>query len=780
VYWKADLDTATADSAHRVDVAFINPLTKRVHAYEPRTRYQNHYYTFIPEGRERVPLNEALYHKNLWSGVDLRVASNGAGMKYQYIVSSIGNPSAIKVRVTGADSVFTDGSGNLVISTRFGDITWPAPTAQERDANGTLTDVSWTPAYSVSEDFVSFTTGARTAGTQLVLTTAAAPPTIAQASGVCWSTYFGGNRLEFPAETELDKDGNQYITGTTFSDNSFPGASGIGTPPAVSNMFTSSFNVTHRLNWTTFFGGSGFEETYGLAITVDGSSVYVTGTVDGTVQMSASPFQDGYNDNTRVGTGSPLGFLVRMDDQGDIKWSTYLGDQLLNARDVAVNTANEVFVLCHVSTNDLPTPSSQPSGAYTNSYQGGFDFGLMQFSATDELVWSTYFGGSANDFSTALEIGSDNTIYVSGYTESTDFTTAGAGGGAFVTGTLSGAQDLTLTQFSAARALEWSTLFGGTGTETLYSFGFISLPRKNIAVSPDGNTLALVGHTNSGSGFPLLAHTAYTGAFYDNTYAADNGFLAEFNTQTHAQVWTTYLGGDATDLFGVALGESGRLFAGGFSNDASAVLSSSGSLYYQSALEGTGVSRSDGYLYTTTLDRKTNYATYFGGNETFQAGTGDRINEVDYYRDANGDEFLFITGVTETEDTDSPEHPLRDADPGSTLDYYQNLFGGGADAYIAKICINELTVGISDVSGSTADAVIMYPNPAYDYVRILSKEAGQPIRQVQVLDAAGRVLVTRTLNEQQMELDVSTLPRGMYLVKVTHGTENTIQKLSKL
>ncbi|MCA1764494.1 MAG: T9SS type A sorting domain-containing protein, partial [Flavobacteriales bacterium] len=59
----------------------------------------------------------------------------------------------------------------------------------------------------------------------------------------------------------------------------------------------------------------------------------------------------------------------------------------------------------------------------------------------------------------------------------------------------------------------------------------------------------------------------------------------------------------------------------------------------------------------------------------------------------------------------------------------------------------------------------LYPNPATDQFIIQSKETGIATNPtVQIRDASGRLVLSQTLNGQQ--LDVSSLKPGFYLVQV--------------
>jgi hypothetical protein len=76
-----------------------------------------------------------------------------------------------------------------------------------------------------------------------------------------------------------------------------------------------------------------------------------------------------------------------------------------------------------VSTDFPTTP-----GALQTTNAGAFDAFVTKLSPNGTaLRYSTYLGGSANDFGTGIAVDRDRSAYVTGITDSTDFpTTTGA------------------------------------------------------------------------------------------------------------------------------------------------------------------------------------------------------------------------------------------------------------------------------------------------------------------------------------------------------------------
>lgn len=86
---------------------------------------------------------------------------------------------------------------------------------------------------------------------------------------------------------------------------------------------------------------------------------------------------------------------------------------------------------------------------------------------------------------------------------------------------------------------------------------------------------------------------------------------------------------------------------------------------------------------------------------------------------------------------------------------------------------------VTDVEEQTHTQVRVYPNPASDIVYIDLPEQKQ-IGTISVLDMSGKSCLTKDLNdaESSIQLDISSLPSGMYLLQIETGDISYHSKLS--
>ena len=83
-------------------------------------------------------------------------------------------------------------------------------------------------------------------------------------------------------------------------------------------------------------------------------------------------------------------------------------------------------------------------------------------------------------------------------------------------------------------------------------------------------------------------------------------------------------------------------------------------------------------------------------------------------------------------------------------------------------------VGVEELS---RQEVSMYPNPAKDQLRIVHSS---PIRQVDIFNAEGEFIFSETPDTEEASLQISQLPAGIYIVRITSGNQIITRKFVKL
>ncbi|SMC84087.1 ELWxxDGT repeat protein [Moheibacter sediminis] len=89
----------------------------------------------------------------------------------------------------------------------------------------------------------------------------------------------------------------------------------------------------------------------------------------------------------------------------------------------------------------------------------------------------------------------------------------------------------------------------------------------------------------------------------------------------------------------------------------------------------------------------------------------------------------------------------------------------------------KLTFEDMAVSDFTQNQFSIYPNPVTDIINISGKSS---ISSVQIYDLAGKILSNQSFNSQEAKLNISSLPKGIYIIKlVSEGKTNSYKIIKK-
>ena len=316
-----------------------------------------------------------------------------------------------------------------------------------------------------------------------------------------WSTYLGGIDKDYGRAVTVDKDDNILVAGNTLSSNSlttgwiqggynttYGGATGSYDWDGVygGDAFVIKLAPTGGYLWGTYLGGRGDEYCRGIAVDSKGNPCIVGST-------SSQGWVSG-GDQTTLG-GQINAFAAKLSSTGQHLWSTCLGG---NDRDmgygIAVNGADDLYV---VGTTTSP---GWISGDYNINYDGDKSDGfVVKLSSAGKRLWSSYIGGSGEDYGVGIAVDAAGNAFVTGSTESNGWVAGGQNLN------LVGGQDAFLVKISPLGQHLWSSFLGG-GTWTDGS-------GNAVALAANGDIL-VGGFTYAGGwlsgGYPIPPMTAAT------------------------------------------------------------------------------------------------------------------------------------------------------------------------------------------------------------------------------------------------------------------------------
>lgn len=452
------------------------------------------------------------------------------------------------------------------------------------------------------------------------------------------------------------------------------------------------------LAYSTYLGGNTVEAAYDIAVDSAGNA-YVTGVTTSADFPTANAFQAAYGGNADA-------FVTKINAGGTaLLYSTYLGgssDEV--GQSIAVDSAGSVYLTGYTGSGDFPTV--HPIQATNHGIHDAFVTKISPDGGA--LVYSTYLGGTGDDYGWGIAVDSVGNAHVTGDTPSRDFPVFKALQPTFHEGANF---NTFVTEINRdGGALIYSTYWGGSGGEggsrvavdhagNTYIGGYTfspDFPTVN-AIQPTyaGNVDAYLTKLSAdgqnviystflgGSGFEYgwdvavdLAGNAYVTGFTQSTdfptahalqptnHGNTDAFVAKINASGNAFVFSTYLGGGDTDLgTSIAADSSGNAYVGGYTK--------STNFPTANAIQPTNHGGWDAFVTKINGDGSALlYSTYLGGkaNESiFDGGYRDLGIAVDSAGSA------YVAGTTKS--ADFPITPLA----------FQKALRGGADAFVAKI-----------------------------------------------------------------------------------------------
>ncbi len=298
-------------------------------------------------------------------------------------------------------------------------------------------------------------------------------------------TYLGGTGTDEGIDIALNSSNLIHVAGYTLSSNFPLMVAYDNSLGGTRDGFVTKFSAPGAtLAFSTFLGGSLTDDLYGIAIDKT-NNIYVAGSST----SNDFPKINAYDSSFNGGTGSGDIVVAKFASAGGTPtYSTYIGTSGDEAAlDIAVDTLNRPYICGYTSSASYPL-----TNAADTTFQGSFEGIVTRLSSSGtSLSYSTFLGGSANDFVNSIAVDNFGQTYVTGNTTSASgFPLADA-----FQSTLLGTGDAFITCLNlAGNGYVYSTLLGGQ----FQDFGY------GIAIDVSTDSMAYVtGYTGSGN-FPLL------------------------------------------------------------------------------------------------------------------------------------------------------------------------------------------------------------------------------------------------------------------------------------
>jgi hypothetical protein len=438
-------------------------------------------------------------------------------------------------------------------------------------------------------------------------------------SALAYSTYLGGSAIDGANAVAADSAGNAYVTGYQQQ-----GLSGNRV------AFVAKFNADGSLAYEKTLGGN--YDTFGDSIAVDGSgNAYVLGSTTSANIPTLNGFQSAY------GGGTSDYFLAKLDHNGSLLYSTYLGGSGYEGSSsysvvigaIAVDNSGNAYVTGNTGSTNFPITGH--AFQKTEGSLGGFVCKIdTNRTGAASLVYSTFLGGARAPHGIAVD----------------------SAGAAYITGQGSGAFPTTPGAFlttAPASSFSFVTKLSANGSALVYStyLGSCISTGGGHGIAVDGSGNAYVAGNGSVPATPGAYQTTSNGS----------AFVTELNGAGSGLIYSTYFG-KSTQANAIALDGAGHIFVTG----------SAGSVPIRNAFQPVAGGQADAFVAELDPSRSGDASLLFS---SFLGGSG-----MDYAFGiaVDGAGGLYVVGQTYSKDF-------------PTANPYQATNQGTPDPFVTKILL---------------------------------------------------------------------------------------------
>ena len=618
----------------------------------PLSGFSNYFSGSNPANwRTHIPNFARVRLPEIYPGIDLVYYGNPGQLEYDFRIKAGADLSRIALRVSGADKLFLDANGNLVLQAGGSEVRNQSPIIYQEQAGRR---VFRTGHYVIR--------AGNTVGFQVEDYDRSKPLVIDPI--LRYSTYLGGGSggtdpFAFVFNSGLgiavDGFGFAYVVGNTTTVD-FPTTSGSFEPvcPVAPRICTFRYAVfVTKLNRTgtelvystylTSESGTGFDVGSGKLIAVDRlGNAHIAGTAFGGPSSAEFPTTiSALQQVCAFENDSTCAFYTKLNiDGSQLLYSTYYGTQTptslreTTGTGLALDLRGNAYLTGITEAPDLITTPD----AFQQTFGGGsFDAFVAKFdprrSGEASLIYGTYLGNSGDDQGSGIAVDGRGNAYIVGTTNSNQFPHTRS----FGTGT--GGTFLVKLSLAGRSLLYSNVLHGAAGT--------------GIALDSSRNALLTGGAV--AQGFPTTSRA------FQRTFAGgvSDAFVTKFNDRGSALVYSTFFGGNGDDIGnGIALDAAGHAFITGNTSSTNLRVTAR-------ALQTTRRGPSDAFVTEFFVTgRRLVFSTYFGGssNESGNDITVDPLGSA------------YITGRTESANLKVTSGAFQDTNRGAP-----------SSAFIAKL-----------------------------------------------------------------------------------------------
>ncbi|MCK9447722.1 MAG: T9SS type A sorting domain-containing protein [Bacteroidales bacterium] len=474
-----------------------------------------------------------------------------------------------------------------------------------------------------------------------------------------------------------------------------------------------------EIEWQKCLGGSGEDYATYIQQTSDGGYIVAGYSSSNDGDVSGNHGESDY-------------WIVKLDDSGSVQWQKSLGG---TGEDVATSiqqTSDGGYIVAGYSySND-----GDVSGNH-----GFNDYWVVKLNYSGNIQWQKSLGGSHRDYAFSIQQTTDGGYIVAGYSYSNNGDVNGN----------HGSFDYWIVKLDDIGNIQWQKCLGGSDFDFAYSIQ---------QTTDEGYIVAGYSWSNDGDVSGNRGNADYWIVKLDNIG----------NIQ-----WQKSLGGNSIEYanFIQQTSDGGYIVAGlsdsndgdvsgnhgGYSDYWIVKLDKIGNIQWQKSLGGgdwdyaTSIQQTTDGGYIVVGESTSNDGDVSGNNGDYDYWIVklDDIGNIEWQKSLGGSNFDLARSIQQTTDGGYIVAGYSYSNDGDVSGNH-----GNSDYWIVKLTG---TVGLNETINNTIFSV--YPNPATDLITV---KGISPKTEIDITNMRGETVLRTVAKDNELTIDVSKLPAGMYFV----------------
>ena len=372
---------------------------------------------------------------------------------------------------------------------------------------------------------------------------------------ITWNKTLGGISTETASSIQQTTDGGYIISGTALSSSN--GDVTDLNHGGGGDYWIVKLNELGNISWNKLLGGNGFDQANSISQTADGGYI-----IAGSSASSAN------GDVTSINHGSNDFWIIKLDNEGNIKWNKLLGGTGSDIATSIQQTEDLGYIVAGYST-------SPAGGDITGPNHGLQDYWIVKLNASGNIEWNRLLGGNKYEFAYSIKSTTDGGYIIAGSSSSSangDVTGANHPG---PPGTDLITNDYWIVKLDASGKTDWNKLIGGSGTDDIPQ-SIQAIADQEYIVTGYSNSSAsgdVTGINHGGYDYWIVKMNRFGdiiwkkllgGSGDDQAYSivqtADGGYIVAGFSSSNANGDVTGLNHGDTDVWIIKLDSNGYLY----------------------------------------------------------------------------------------------------------------------------------------------------------------------------------------------------------------------------